>query len=218
MPSLSPLSSLGPDKFLNRETLARTHLSFTRDPRNLASFRTVNITAVCNRICTVACKRVARVKNSTVQKFVRTRVSSGSTHKEFWSFIEVNSYICICGLSLLFHFVLLLYLSYSAKSQGLQRSWDWIGVSRDRARAFEECHISDAIVRGIATEGSRESCSNVSDVIPHDERVSVCKSLFLVWEAKAFEDIELHNDWRASRGGSNSDFVPIATSIEDRSW
>ena len=79
MPSLSPLSSLGPDKFLNRETLARTHLSFTRDPRNLASFRTVNIIAICNRICTVACKWVARVKNSTVQKFVRTRVNSGST-------------------------------------------------------------------------------------------------------------------------------------------
>ena len=59
---------IGPDKFLNGEKLARTHLSFTLDPRNLASFRTVNITAICNRICTVTCKRVARVKNSTVQK------------------------------------------------------------------------------------------------------------------------------------------------------
>ena len=74
---------IGPDKFLNGENLARTHLSFTRDPRNLASFRTVNITAICNRICTVACKRVARVKNSTVQKFIRSRVNSGNTHKGF---------------------------------------------------------------------------------------------------------------------------------------
>lgn len=64
---------IGPYKFLNGEKLAGTHLSITRDPRNLASFRMVNITAICNRICTVTCKRVARVKNSTVQKFVRTR-------------------------------------------------------------------------------------------------------------------------------------------------
>ena len=99
---------IGPDKFLNGEKLARTHLSFTRDPRNLASFRTVNITAICNRICTVACKRVARVKNSTVQKFIRSRVNSGNTHKGFWLFTEVSLYICICGLSLLFCFVLLL--------------------------------------------------------------------------------------------------------------
>ena len=69
---------IGSDKFLNGEKLARTHLSLTRD---LASFLTVNITAICNRICTVACKRVARVKNSTVQKFFRTRVNSGSTHR-----------------------------------------------------------------------------------------------------------------------------------------
>ena len=35
----------------------------------------VNSTAISNRICTVPCKRVAQVKNSSVQKFARTRVN-----------------------------------------------------------------------------------------------------------------------------------------------
>ena len=48
-------------------------LSFTRDPRNRASFWTASSIAICNRICTVPFKRVAQVKNSFVQNFVRTR-------------------------------------------------------------------------------------------------------------------------------------------------
>ena len=53
---------------------------YTRYPRNSASFWTANGTATCNRICTVPCKRVAQVKNSSLQKFVRTSVKRGLGH------------------------------------------------------------------------------------------------------------------------------------------
>ena len=38
-----------------------------KDPRNSASFLTADSTAICNRICMVTCKRLAQVKNSSVQ-------------------------------------------------------------------------------------------------------------------------------------------------------
>ena len=53
-------------------------LSFTRDQRKRASFWKENSTAICYRICTVRCKRVAQVKNSSFQKFVRNRVNEVS--------------------------------------------------------------------------------------------------------------------------------------------
>ena len=49
-------------------------LSFTWDPRNRVSFWTASSIAIYDRICTVPFKRVAQVKNSFVQNFVRTRV------------------------------------------------------------------------------------------------------------------------------------------------
>ena len=72
--SLDPVFT-GLDKFLKGQKLARIHLSFTREPRNRASFWTANSTASCKRICTVPCKRVEQVSNSSVQKFVRARVN-----------------------------------------------------------------------------------------------------------------------------------------------
>ena len=68
---------IGPDKFLNGEKLARTHLSLTRD---LASFRTVNITAICHRTCTVACKRIAQVKNSTRSNIFPDQCKTAEAH------------------------------------------------------------------------------------------------------------------------------------------
>ena len=39
----------------------------------------VNTTAICNRICTVPCKQAVQVQNSSVQKFVWTRVNGALT-------------------------------------------------------------------------------------------------------------------------------------------
>ena len=47
--------------------LALSRLSFTRDPRKRASFRTANSPAISDRICSAPCKRIARAQ---VQKFV----------------------------------------------------------------------------------------------------------------------------------------------------
>ena len=62
-----------PDKFLKGQKLARIHL------RLLGT----------HGICTVACKRVAQVKNSSDKKFVRTRVNGISESREhlkyFWA-------------------------------------------------------------------------------------------------------------------------------------
>ena len=72
----------GPDKFLHGQKLARFHLPFTRDRRNWTNFWTakcarirVNTTAICNRIYMDPCKQAVREQNSSVQKFVRTRVN-----------------------------------------------------------------------------------------------------------------------------------------------
>ena len=51
---------------------------YTRYPLSSASFWTANSTAICNRICTVPCEQVAQVKNSSLQKFVRTPVNGVS--------------------------------------------------------------------------------------------------------------------------------------------
>ena len=51
----------------------------SRDATALKVARThVNTTAICNRICTVPCKQAVQVQNSSVQKFVRTRVNGAS--------------------------------------------------------------------------------------------------------------------------------------------
>ena len=87
----------GSDKFLNGQKLARIHLSLTRDPRNRASFWTANGTVIYYRICEVQCKLVAQVKNSSIQKFDRTRVNrrgliSGTENK--W-LLQISCYLAI---------------------------------------------------------------------------------------------------------------------------
>ena len=53
-------TSLG--KCLNGQKLARIRLSFTRNPRNSENCLTANSAAICNKICTVPCKRLAQCK------------------------------------------------------------------------------------------------------------------------------------------------------------
>ena len=65
----------GLNKYLIAQKLARIRLSFTRFPQNSTCFWTVNSAAICNRICRVPCKRVAQIKNSSVQTYGRTRVN-----------------------------------------------------------------------------------------------------------------------------------------------
>ena len=84
-------------KFLNGQKLTRIHLSLTRDPRNLASFWTANSTVICYRICGVPYKLVAQVKNSSFQKFDRTRVNrrvliSRTEHKRL---LQISCYLVI---------------------------------------------------------------------------------------------------------------------------
>ena len=84
-------------KFLNGQKLTRIHLSLTRDLRNLASFWTANSTVICYRICGVPYKLVARVKNSSFQKFDQTRVNgrvliSRTEHKRL---LQISCYLVI---------------------------------------------------------------------------------------------------------------------------
>ena len=85
------------DKFLNGQKFARIHLSLRRDQRNPASFWTANSTVICYRICGVPYKLVAQVKNSSVQKFDRTRVNqrgliSRTEHKRL---LQISCYLVI---------------------------------------------------------------------------------------------------------------------------
>lgn len=62
----------GPDRFLNWQK--RIRLSFTRDLGMLASFWMANSIAICHRIGTVPCKRVAQVKNLSRPVWTRLKV------------------------------------------------------------------------------------------------------------------------------------------------
>ena len=84
-------------KFLNGQKLTRIHLSLTGDLRNRASFWTANSTVICYRICEVPYKLVARVKNSSFQKFDQTRVNgrvliSRTEHKRL---LQISCYLVI---------------------------------------------------------------------------------------------------------------------------
>ena len=86
----------GPDKFLNGQELARIRLLFTRDPRNRASFWTANSTAICNRNCTVLCKRVALIKKSSVQKFCQPHINGRNIVGCYLLRPCAHSFACCC--------------------------------------------------------------------------------------------------------------------------
>ena len=60
-------------QILNGQKVSRISLSFIRNSRNRASFGAVNSNAICNRIWTISYKRVAEVKNLSVQNWVSKR-------------------------------------------------------------------------------------------------------------------------------------------------
>ena len=93
----------GLNKYLIGQKLPRIRLSFTRYPQNRTCFWTVNTAAICNRICRVPCKRVARIKNSSVQTYGRTRVNgvmewgvkAGSDNDDY---VSCTVHLILCGL------------------------------------------------------------------------------------------------------------------------
>ena len=60
---------LDPDYTGPETKLALIRLSFTRDPRNRASFRTANSTAVYNRICSAPCEWVVGAQVKKIRPF-----------------------------------------------------------------------------------------------------------------------------------------------------
>ena len=65
-----------------------THLNFLVSMCSTKKFAQthVNTIAICNIICTVPCKQAVQVQNSSVQKFVRSRVSVALAVQKFVRF------------------------------------------------------------------------------------------------------------------------------------
>ena len=90
VPQSNPVYT-GPDKFLNGQK--RIRLSFTRDLGRLASFWMANNIAICHRIGTVPCKRVAQVKNLSRPVWTRLNISFSLTLVvEIFRFLDENDY------------------------------------------------------------------------------------------------------------------------------
>ena len=78
MISQSPFTRHGSGQIFERPKTCADPSFVYRKPAEVYKFWNYNRTAICNRFCTVSCKRFVQVKNSSVQKFFRTRVNEVS--------------------------------------------------------------------------------------------------------------------------------------------
>ena len=83
--------------FQRTKTCNDLRFVYEGNPQNRTSFWTANSAAFYNRICTVTCKRVVQIKNSSVHiTFVRTRVNGSkrglvillSVYNEIWKSVN----------------------------------------------------------------------------------------------------------------------------------